>query len=302
MVMIDLSINNEREAKNFVDLCEKRFFDELNSGILKLLGSDKVKVITLSGPTCSGKTTTANRLINYINSIGHRAVVLSIDDFYLDRLPEERNNTEREAPDYDSVLSIDLEYLEKFTELLMAGEKVQIPKYSFLTSSRAGYDEYIPRENDIYIFEGIQAVYPEITRMFGGKNKSIFITVTDDISYRGTVLKKDEIRLLRRLVRDHQFRDATAEFTLHLWESVRWNEETNIFPNSVSSDVLINSFLPYEPFIIAGRAKELLETVPKDSKYRKAADLLNEKLDVFGTSYFCDRMIPENSVFREFIG
>ncbi len=302
MRKIDLSINNISEAEEFVVTSEKNFSNELDEAIEEVFSNDGVRIITLSGPTCSGKTTTAERLVRRINNSGHRALVMSIDDFYSDRKPHERNNTEDAAPDYDSVNSIDLEYLKKFTSRLIEGKTVLIPKYSFLDAARVGYEEYIPDEGDIYVFEGIQAVYPEVTEMFGGRNRSIFISVTDDVSYKGVVLSKDEIRILRRLVRDYKFRNATAEFTLHLWDGVRDNEEKNIFPNANNCDVYINSFLPYEPFIIAKYAKELLSTVPIYSRYRTDADALREKLEAFDCPYLDDRMIPKNSVFREFIG
>ncbi len=297
-----MKIENIREAEVFVAECERNFAEGLDRAIDEVFSDENLRIITLSGPTCSGKTTTANRLVERINESGHKAVVLSIDDFYSNRDRSERNNTEDEAPDYDSVKTIDLDYLCEFTEKLLRGEKVNIPRYSFLEGIRVGYDEYIPEENDIYVFEGIQAVYPEVTALFGGKNRSIFISVAEDVSYNGVTLASDEVRILRRIVRDNKFRNATAEFTLHLWDGVRSNEEKNIFPNAQNCDVYINSFLEYELFIIAKYARPLLMTVPADSKYRDEADVLERKLEVFDCDFLDDRMIPKNSVFREFIG
>ncbi len=302
MRKIEMKIDNIREAEEFVAECEKNFAEGLDRAIDEVFSDKDLRIITLSGPTCSGKTTTANRLVERINASGHKAVVLSIDDFYSDRDRSERNNTEDEAPDYDSVKTIDLDYLKEFTEQLLRGETVKIPRYSFLEGIRIGYDEYIPEERDIYVFEGIQAVYPEVTALFGGKNRSIFISVAEDVSYKGVTLASDEVRILRRLVRDNKFRNATAEFTLHLWDGVRSNEEKNIFPNARNCDVYINSFLEYELFIIAKYARPLLATVPEDSKYRDEADVLERKLEVFDCDYLDDRMIPKKSVFREFIG
>ncbi len=302
MKNLEIKIANATEAEKFVAECEKRFSDELDGAIDDIFTEGDVRIITLSGPTCSGKTTTASHLVGRINESGHKAVVFSIDDFYSNRDKNERNNTEDEAPDYDSVKSIDLPYLKEFTERLMVGEEVYIPRYSFLEGVRVRYDEYIPDPRDIYVFEGIQAVYPEVTRLFGGKNRSIFIRVADDITYRGVTLKSDEIRILRRLVRDNKFRNASAEFTLHLWDGVRENEETSIFPNAESCDVYIDSFIEYELFIIAKYARPLLGTVPEDSRYRDEAEELLRKLEVFDCPHIDDRMIPKNSVFREFIG
>lgn len=301
MRKLEINVNNSVEAKEFITSCEERFSAEIDGAIEGVLSHD-VKIITLSGPTCSGKTTTAEHLVRMISESGHRAVVLSIDDFYKDREENERNNTETKAPDYDSVNSIDLDYLREFTKALLAGETVRIPRYSFQEGVRVGYDEYIPEERDIYVFEGIQAVYPEVTELFGENYKSIFISVADDVSYRGVELSRNEIRLLRRIVRDYQFRNATAEFTFFLWDGVRDNEEKNIFPNAAECDVYINSFLAYELFIIDNYARDLLLSVPEESVHRADAEALFNKISAFDNPYFEDRMIPNNSVFREFIG
>ena len=117
-----------------------------------------------------------------------------------------------------------------------------------------------------------------------------------------TVLGKNEVRLLRRTVRDYKFRGATPEFTLHLWEGVRANEEKNIFPNSGNCTLILDSFLPYEPFVLSRCAAPILEDVPRESRYRDEADALLSKLAAFDCPYFEERMIPKNSVFREFIG
>lgn len=294
------NVSNRAEAQKYVNLCENNFQRELTEVIEQLFEDAHPKIIALSGPTCSGKTTTAKKLTERISDAGRNTVMLSIDDFFLNR--KERNVVDGKAPDYDSVKAIDLEYLGKVTSRLLGGREALLPQYSFLETSRVGYNEYYPHERDIYVYEGIQAVYPEVTAMFSHAYKSIFISVMDDICYNGVTLTKHEIRLLRRIVRDHRFRNASAEFTLHLWEGVRDNEEKSIFPNAGNCDVYVDSFLDYEPFIIAPLADELLATVPHNSRYIREACELREKIAVFECNHFDDRMIPENSVFHEFIG
>ncbi len=299
MKKLTIHVNTPADAEKFILDCESDFHKQIDFALDKVL-RENVRIIALAGPTCSGKTTTAERLIERITADGKKAVVMSIDDFFMDR--GVKNRVDLEAPDYDSVNAIDLKYLENFLSDLLDGKKVYIPRYSFTETRRVGYEEYIPEERDIYVFEGIQAVYPEITRLFHGGYRSIFICVDDDIEYDGVFLHHHEIRLLRRIVRDYKFRGATAEFSLHLWEGVRANEEKNIFPNAKSLDVYINSFLPYEPFIIAHHVIPLLETVPASSPYRDEAEALLQKIKVFDNPYFSDTMIPAHSVYREFIG
>ncbi len=299
MRKIELDIHSADQAQEYLLACEKAFSDGIDNALEEIFTGDAVKTIALAGPTCSGKTTTAKKLTARIGLAGKHAVVLSIDDFFLSR--DDRNVVDDEPPDYDSAAALDLRYLEFFMKRLNAGLPVLVPRYDFASTGRVGYDEYIPAENDIYVFEGIQAVYPEVTRLFGANTKSVFISVADDAVYRDVILEKDEIRLLRRTVRDFKFRGATPEFTLHLWETVRDNEEKNIFPNA-HCDIRLDSFLPYEPFILSRYAVDLLRTIPQPSRYRAQAEELSSELLVYECPYFEESMIPDNSVFREFIG
>ena len=299
MRRIEFDIRNKREAEAYLLACEQQFSDGIDNALESIFSGEPVRAIALSGPTCSGKTTTAEKLTRRIAMAGKKSVVISLDDFFLDR--EDRNVVDDEAPDYDSVAALDLDYLELFMTRLNAGLPVCVPHYNFTTTRRDRYEAYIPDRDDILVFEGIQAVYPEVKRLFAPGTKSVFISVHDDYVYRDVVLEKDEIRLLRRTVRDYKFRGATPEFTLHVWETVRANEEKNIFPNA-ACDVTLDSFLSYEPFILARYAVDLLRSVPEDSRYKpQAAELVSELL-AFDCPYFEESMIPKNSVFREFIG
>lgn len=299
MKNFNINVANEKEAAELVEKCEAEFRFRLDETVKKVISKKNLRVVALSGPTCSGKTTTANRLIEEIGASGHHAVVISIDDFFRDR--NDRNRVDLEVPDYDSADAIDLSYLSEFLSRLKNGQSVLVPKYDFTKTRRVGYHEYIPDPLDIYVIEGIQAVYPEITSRLWNYG-SIFISVADDVTVNGVGFERHDIRLLRRIVRDYKFRGATPEFSLHLWEGVRKNEERNIFPDSANCGIYIDSFLPYELFVIRDCAISLLDDVPADSKRRAEADRLTKKLSELSALPFCDRMIPQNSVFREFIG
>jgi len=303
---IDTKISSAHEARLIVRESEENFTAALDNALDTVIHghidreTSGCKIITLSGPTCSGKTTTANKLIRMITESGYHAVVMSIDDFFIDRA--RTNDINGEMPDYDSVKAIDLAEFGLCVKGLMEGKPTLIPHYDFVTGKRDSYAEYYPTRKDIFIFEGIQAVYPEVVRFLGSDFKSIFIHVDDDVTADGVLMRSDEIRLCRRLVRDYRFRNALPEFTLYLWENVRANERENIYPNAGNCHVYINSFLEYELFILAKNVLPLLETVSKDSPYRDEADEVAEKLRHFLNPHFDESMIPENSVFREFIG
>ncbi len=299
MKLICKEINSKEEAKRFIMLCEEEFDAKLRLASREAISRGN-KIITLSGPTCSGKTTTASLLVEEIESSGHNAVVISIDDFYRDNLRV--GISKGRDVDFDSVKTIDLEYFKIFAEDLLAEKTVKIPIFDFKTGVRAGYREYTPKPEDIIIFEGIQAVYPEITSILGEKYTSIFICVTDEVIFNGIYFSPHEIRLLRRLVRDGKFRNTHTEDTLRYWHSVRANEEANIFPNAGNSHFYIDSFLPYELCIIAGFALPQLLEVPEDSPEAETAKSLALRLSKINCSCYDSADIPQDSMYREFIG
>ena len=287
------------DAAKYINDIEYDFENRLKEAAEKILSKGS-KIIALSGPTCSGKTTTASHLTKKLESLGHRAVVLSIDDFYKDKLREMENP--QGVIDFDTVNTIDLEYLAECVSKLLSGCEVMMPKFDFATGLRTGYSRYIPHEEDVYILEGIQAVYPEVTSLLGRDYASVFINVQDDVVVNGEDFKNHEVRLLRRIVRDSKFRNASPEFTLHCWGAVRSNEETNIFPNIKDPDVYIDSFLPYELFVISGYAAKLLQSVTSASEYHEyALELLSKIQRLDGRCFFAED-VPAGSMFREFIG
>ena len=158
MRIIETELHSAEEAQRYVTLCESRFSDGIDEALESIFTGRDVKTVALAGPTCSGKTTTAVKLTRRIERAGKRAVVMSIDDFFLDR--KDRNLIDGESPDYDSVAAIDLDCLEAFMKRLNAGLPVLVPHYDFAATGRTGYDEYYPHPDDIYVFEGIQEVFP----------------------------------------------------------------------------------------------------------------------------------------------
>jgi uridine kinase len=287
------------EASAFINLCERKFQDKLSQTISEIIGRGN-RVITLSGPTCSGKTTTAKALVKGLEDNGLSAVVISIDDFYLDNL--RANLKEGDEVDFDSVKTIDLDYLAEFITSLFSGECVYIPRFNFMTGVRDGYSKYTPKPNDVYIFEGIQAIYPEVTALLGENFTSVFINVEDEIICNGVYFAPHEIRLLRRIVRDHQFRNTTPEQTFNYWKSVRKNEIESIFPNTTNPHFIIDSFLPYELFAISSYVIPLLGSVPDNSAFKGKAFDLEGRLSILHSDVYKAEFIPEGSIFREFIG
>lgn len=297
---IDRIFTTRREAAEYIDECEKKYENTLRLAARDALSRGN-RVIALSGPTCSGKTTTSRLLSEEIEEAGYRAIVFSIDDFYRNDI--RAATPDGEVPDFDSVSTIDLPYFEKFTSALFAGKQVEVPIFDFVSGRRRGYREYVPRDKDIFIFEGIQALYPEISVSLGGEHTTMFVCVEESVDVGTKSFSADEIRLFRRTVRDCLFRNARPEFTLRCWQAVRDNERRNIFPNVPHDAIRINSLLGYEIFMLAAYAGALFSTVPESDVCSDQAAEYSSRLSALqGKELFEISDIPKDSMFREFIG
>jgi len=300
MYYVNRKIRTPGEAAQFVRICEDNFTFRLERLVRSILGDPVPELITLSGPTCAGKTTTARKLTAGITASGKNAMVLSIDDFFHERTSPKLIGSE---VDFDSVKAIDLELLGQCAETMLQGKRTMLPQYDFITGKRKTSREYVSTPDDIIIFEGIQAVYPEVTALFSAyPYKSIFINVTEDISVNGIVFTKTEIRLARRIVRDYRFRSASPEFTLDIWDNVRENEDNCIFPYAENCSYQINSLQPYEVFMIGQFAVPLLEEVPETSPHYEAANALKEKFIAVSGNDIDPACLSENSLYHEFLG
>jgi len=300
MYYVNRTIRSEKEAAEFVRICDRNFEHRLYQLVHSIVCDSTPEVITLSGPTCSGKTTAARMLTAEIEAAGRKAMVLSIDDFFRDRSTLQGVDG---TIDYDSVAAIDLEHIAACTDSMLRGNNTVLPRYDFHTGTRSDFYEYVCVPEDIIVFEGIQAVYPEVTELLREyPYKSIFINVSDDITVNGVEFSRTDVRLARRLVRDARFRSSDPDFTLELWENVRANEEKNIFPYEGNSDYHINSLQPYELFMIGQYALPLLETVTKNSPHYETAQTLAEKFRCIEDSRIDPIHLSAGSLYHEFLG
>ena len=298
MKTININFKNEQEKIDFVAACEADFERRLDDAA-KAVVNDGATNILLSGPTCSGKTTTANKLIDEFHEAGKAVTVISIDDFFHERI-EARAVKDGEKLDYDSVDVLDLPLLRQCIKSAKAGNNIKVPIFDFVSQTRVGYNAHYITEDEVVLFEGIQAVYPEVTSSFEEKFVGIFINVDEDVMLNGIYFSRDEIRLIRRLVRDRRFRGATADFTFYLWESVRENEDKSIYPNKNICSVQIDSFMGYELFLIKPYIIETLNEVSQDSKYYDmSCELKNKFVNLDEIKY---EYIPKNSLYTEFLG
>ena len=263
----------------------------------------EVRLMSLSGPTCAGKTTAATKLTEGLRARGCAVHIVSLDDFYYDhdtlhRMAEENGG----ELDYDSVNVMDLPLLKSCIDGLMEEGYAEVPVYDFEngTNHRRRVIKAEKGCRNIYFFEGIQAVYPEISPLLSRyESRSMFISVMRSIDVGGVIFSSEDIRLCRRIVRDADRRGATPDFTLSLWNGVRANEESAIFPYAHKCDYFADTTLGYELHLLCPYLVPLLRSVPNTcAEWEKAQYLLSKMEAVEGIS---SSLLPDNSLYHEFI-
>lgn len=293
---------SQTEILKLIEEGETHFFSQLQTLSQTLLKHEDLHFLGLTGPTCSGKTTSANLLTDVFESAGKQVHVISIDDFYYDKayLLEMTKKKGLSKLDYDSEDTIDVSLLEACVESLKKQRRTQLPKFNFTTGMRESGEEILPSANDIFLFEGIQVLYPRLDDILRSSfYQSIHIAPQSAIETGGECFLPNEIRLMRRLVRDYHFRNSTPEFTLTLWQSVRENEERMIFPNVHRCDYSIDSTMPYEIGILKPFLQDILPKVPLMHEfYAQGEKILSELRNVQSLSA---DLIPENSLYKEFV-
>ncbi|MBE6587197.1 MAG: hypothetical protein E7647_02135 [Ruminococcaceae bacterium] len=297
MVIDICNLRTRENAKTFVRECENNFKISVESAAGLVAADKRCKAVTLAGPTCSGKTTAASLLIAELARLGKNAKLISIDDFYYPQREMERLG----ITDFEGASAIDTSLFRKCSASLAALEVTVLPYYDFKTHERGFYPEYTPKENDIYIFEGIQAIYPEILSCLDSFGTvSLFICVADKIEIGGISFEPNEIRLMRRVVRDFYHRGTSIEKTMVLWDNVRKNEDENIFPFVGNEDFSINSLIPYEIFLVGREFLEMSRNYPEDGRSSALVASLRERLSGVMNDNFDHSLISENSLLREF--
>lgn len=260
-----------------------------------------VRMVLISGPSSSGKTTTAKRLGIQLRILGLHPVLISLDDYFVNR--EDTPLDENGEYDYEALEAIDLAQLNDHLQRLTAGESVDIPRYDFITGTRQWHNSPLTMDDrSILIIEGIHGLNPRLTPSIPDSAKfriyvSCFTSVAMDNVSR---IPTTDNRLLRRLTRDYATRGNDAYATLSRWGSVRRGEEKHIFPYQENADVMFNSSLFYEISVLRPVAEPILREIPDTvPEYGEAARLL-KFLDNF-TPIKTDE-IPPTSILREFIG
>ncbi|MBP2662438.1 MAG: udk [Firmicutes bacterium] len=262
---------------------------------------NEVRVILVAGPSSSGKTTFAQRLNIQLRVNGVWPVPISLDDYFVDR--EKTPLDENGDFDFEAIEAIDLELFNSHLARILAGEEVEMPTFNFKTGKREyrGHQIKVDKGQPL-IIEGIHGLNERLTSAVPRHCKiKIYISALTQLSIDShNRIPTTDARLIRRIVRDSEFRSHDALMTLNMWNSVRRGEERNIFPFQEQADLMFNSALIYELAVLKKYAEPLLQKITsQEPEYSEARRLLNF-LEYFDSVE--DDEIPHNSILREFIG
>lgn len=267
----------------------------------RYLGPDKVRLVLITGPTSSGKTTICQKLSTQLKACGLHPISFSTDDYFVNRVDTPK--LPDGSYDFDNFETVDHRALQKDLNALLSGHKIEVPEYNFVTGIREYNGKTMElTEGSIVLLEGIHALNPKLTDQLDQKSIfKIFINAITSICLddHNSIATSDN-RLLRRIVRDYNKGAFTARETISNWPNVRRAESQWIYPYQETSDVLFNSAYLVEFAVIRSHAERILSTVPKNCPEYSEADRLLKFLRYF--NYVSDKEVPDTSLLRFFIG
>ncbi|OPX44110.1 threonine--tRNA ligase 2 [Ruminiclostridium hungatei] len=262
---------------------------------------EEKRIVLISGPSSSGKTTFANRLGIQLRVNGYAPKTISLDNYFVNR--EETPRDEDGEYDYEALEAIDVELFNKHLAALLEGFEVEVPVYNFETGSREASGQRMKmNKNTILVIEGIHGLNDKLTASISPEDKyKIYVSALTSMNIDDhNRIPSTDTRIIRRIVRDNQFRGCSAINTINRWPSVRRGEEKNIFPYQENADIMFNSSLVYELCLLKTLAEPLLlQLGPENERYsevKRLIEFLSYFLPVDGKD------VPNNSIVKEFVG
>ena len=302
MRVIDIEniVTNMKDDTRFVLRCEEVFHDKISSAAASILMNKGQKpIVCLTGPSGSGKTTTAMRLREYLENLGVKVCMLSMDNFFLPLAERPKDLTDWESP-----LCVNRELLLDTVDKLSRGETAQVPWYDFKANKTGGYTPMEGSREAIIIAEGIHMLNPLLFDPMRSRATGIYVAPrTRIITPDDRIVKPEQVRVARRMIRDYLSRGRTLRETIERAQSVDQGEVQYIAPNKPNASIHIDTFHDYEPCILT----KYLREIPKFSdeltpEFMRAhgLDILMDvvrELPPLTTGY-----VPKDSIVREFVG
>ena len=306
-------INTFIETNRFTDLigmCESFYATEVDNAVSIILDRiQDIKIIIISGPSSSGKTTTTIKVGEALKSRGYSLVALNVDNYYFDLADQPRDSYG--DYDYETPQAIDLALINTHLKTLLKGEEAAIPFYNFKTGNREGISEKMRiGEKDIILIDSLHGMFDDMTEGIPDERKfKLYIETLAQIKgHDGRFLRWTDMRMLRRMIRDMQFRNYNPEQTLTHWHYVRRSELRYIVSRLTTADVIVNSAMAYELPIMKHRLGSLfpgfIEKYSRDPDRQDACERAIRVHELFKnlTPWTDESVVPPTSLVREFIG
>ena len=291
----------EGKEKELILLSEAIHEKKIAEIAQKIKERQDVRMVLIAGPSSSGKTTFANKLGMALRVQGIKPVTLSTDNYFVERKDNPKDSEGNY--DFECIEAIDTKLFNQQLIDLLAGKEVNLPTFDFIEGSKRYLGNKMKLEEDeILVIEGIHCLNDKLTSLIPKENKfKIYISdlTVLNIDYYNRISTTDT-RLIRRMVRDYNFRGYSALHTLKMWKSVNRGEQKNIFPYQEEADCMFNSSIVYELSVLKKYALPLLEEITDDNPEYSEARRLISMLQYFDTVE--PDWIPNNSLLREFIG
>lgn len=296
------SLINSRRADEFIDITETLQEKCIADIADQIAATSKVRVILIAGPSSSGKTTTSKKLALELQAIGYRPKILSLDNYYVGRAKNPLGPDGK--PDYECLEALDIDLLNRNLMELFEGREAAVPSYDFVDGVQFFEEKNRMRleENGILIMEGIHGLNDRLTPLIPHELKfKVYLSALTQLNLDDhNRISTSDNRLIRRIVRDAQFRGKSAAATLGMWQNVRRGEELHIFPFQNNADAVLNTALDYELSVLKIYAEPLLRCVnPTQREYAEACRLL---AFLHNFSPIAPTAVPARSIIREFIG
>ncbi len=290
-----------RKIKDYVEITEILQNNKLAEIAQKIASKKSTKVILIAGPSSSGKTTSAKKLSMQLQVNGLQPKVISLDDFYLGVAKTPKNPDG--SPNFECVEALDIELLNDVLLRLFNGETVDMPIYDFKVSARREETKPLKlQKNSVVILEGIHALNPKLTPKIDDSLKfKIYLSALTQLNLDDhNRIPTSDNRLIRRIVRDAQFRGSPASRTISMWKDVREGESKYIFPFQGNADAMFNTALDYELAVLKVYAEPILKAVkPNEKEYNEASRLLTFLWNFLPLP---GHFVHGQSILREFIG
>lgn len=284
-----------------IELNEQRVKFDLVSIAQRIHAKPNLQVILVAGPSSAGKTTFSKRLAEELSALGHHPLTLSMDDFFKNRVDSPR--LPDGSYDFENIECLDLDLFNMTMHKLLHHEAVQMPVYEFEKGEKIWPNPpVILNEKDILIIEGIHALNPRSSEMIDADKKmKIYINALTHLNYdEHNRIPTTDYRLIRRMIRDQQFRGRPVEVTIEGWHKVRDGEDMYIYPYQEEADIIFNTSMDYELSVIKSRLMPLLNRVPVNHPQYIEVNRIRKLL-----AYFVEgdpELVPTNSILKEFLG